>query len=286
MPKSESSNPNDGPSFQAPRYRTNWFEAVTCFILGSYLTVALVAYEPAQSTFRSTAPTMKNPVGWVGADAVWILLYALGASTWLLPIFLFWMLYVAMTNTRHLVVTRIIAMVVAAVALASIAAMFKEAQWGSDYFPNGPGGKAGVMLYHRLLADALGPFGSGLLLGTVYVFALMFIFTKDISLELERYIVMLQAWITARRKERALVAEQRRKVKEEPAAPKAAVAAPVVAAPIGPVGKKVFVPKVAGEAVLGSVVLGTDRRSDPSSSGRNRPGINGDSSVALTGGIC
>jgi len=249
MPKSESSNPNDGPSFQAPRYRTNWFEAVTCFILGSYLTVALVAYEPAQSTFRSTAPTMKNPVGWVGADAVWILLYALGASTWLLPIFLFWMLYVAMTNTRHLVVTRIIAMVVAAVALASIAAMFKEAQWGSDYFPNGPGGKAGVMLYHRLLADALGPFGSGLLLGTVYVFALMFIFTKDISLELERYIVMLQAWITARRKERALVAEQRRKVKEEPAAPKAAVAAPVVAAPIGPVGKKVFVPKVAGEAV-------------------------------------
>ena len=182
MPKSETSNSNDGPSFQAPRYRTNWFEAVTCFILGSYLTVALVAYEPAQSTFRSTGPTLKNPVGWVGADAVWVLLYALGASTWLLPIFLFWMLYVAMTNTRHLVVTRIIAMVVAAVALASIAAMFKEAQWGSDYFPNGPGGMAGITLYHRLLADALGPFGSGLLLGTVYVFALMFIFTKDISL--------------------------------------------------------------------------------------------------------
>ena len=249
MPKSESSNPNDGPSFQAPRYRTNWFEAVTCFILGSYLTVALVAYEPAQSTFRSTAPTLKNPVGWVGADAVWVLLYALGASTWLLPIFLFWMLYVAMTNTRHLVVTRIIAMVVAAVALASIAAMFKDAQWGSDYFPNGPGGKAGVMLYHRLLADALGTFGSGLLLGTVYVFALMFIFTKDISLELERYIVMLQAWIAARRKERAIVAEQRRKIKDEPVAAKATAAAPAVAAPIGPTGKKVFVPKVAGDAV-------------------------------------
>jgi S-DNA-T family DNA segregation ATPase FtsK/SpoIIIE len=192
---------------------------------------------------------MKNPVGWVGADAVWVLLYALGASTWLLPIFLFWMLYVAMTNTRHLVVTRIIAMFVAAVALASIAAMFKEAQWGSDYFPNGPGGKAGVMLYHRLLADALGPFGSGLLLGTVYVFALMFIFTKDISLELERYIVMLQAWIAARRKERALVADQRRKLKEEPVAAKAVAPAPVVAAPVGPPGKKVFVPKLAGEAV-------------------------------------
>ena len=244
MPKSETSNSNDGPSFQAPRYRTNWFEAVTCFILGSYLTVALVAYEPAQSTFRSTGPTLKNPVGWVGADAVWVLLYALGASTWLLPIFLFWMLYVAMTNTRHLVVTRIIAMVVAAVALASIASMFKEAQWGSDYFPNGPGGIAGLTLYHRLLADALGPFGSSLLLGTVYVFALMFIFTKDISLELERYLVMLQAWFAARRKDKAMLAEQKRNRREEPTVAKSPVAAPTVAAPpIGPTGKKIFVPK-------------------------------------------
>jgi len=248
MPKSETSNPNDGPSFQAPRYRTNWFEAVTCFILGSYLTVALVAYEPAQSTFRSTAPTMKNPVGWVGADAVWILLYALGASTWLLPIFLFWMLYVAMTNTRHLVVTRLIAMLIAAVALASIAAMFKDAQWGSDYFPNGPGGMAGVTLYHRLLEDALGPFGTGLMLGTVYVFALMFIFTKDISLELERYIIMFQAWLTARRKEKALLADQKRRKIEEPAV-KVHAPAPVATAPIGPPGRKVFIPKIADAAL-------------------------------------
>jgi S-DNA-T family DNA segregation ATPase FtsK/SpoIIIE len=244
MPKSETSNSNDGPSFQAPRYRTNWIEAVTCFILGSYLTVALVSYEPAQSTFRSTGPTLKNPVGWAGADAVWVLLYALGASTWLLPIFLFWMLYVAMTNTRHLVVTRLIAMIVAAVALASIAAMFKEPSWGSDYFPNGPGGMAGITLYHRLLADALGPFGSGLLLGTVYVFALMFIFTKDISLELERYIVMLQAWIAQRRKEKALMAQAQRTKGADPVAAKTPVASPTVAAPpIGPTGKKLFVPK-------------------------------------------
>ena len=52
----------------------------------------------------------------------------------------------------------------------------------------------------------------------------------------------------ARRKERAIVAEQRRKIKEEPVATRAAAAAPAVAAPIGPTGKKVFVPKVAGDA--------------------------------------
>ena len=251
MPKSETSNSNDGPSFQAPRYRTNWFEAVTCFILGSYVTVALVAYDPAQSTFRSTGPTLKNPVGWLGADAVWILLYALGASTWLLPIFLFWMLYVAMTNTRHLVVTRLVAMLIAAVALSSIAAMFKDARWGSDYFPNGPGGMAGVTLYHRLLADALGSFGSALLLGTVYVFALMFIFTKDISLELERYITAFQTWRAARRQAKVLLLEQKRKKVLEQAGSKSPVlTAPVYTPPAASVGRKVFVPKGANEPLV------------------------------------
>ncbi len=252
MPKSETSNPNDGPSFQGQRYRPNWFEAVTCFILGSFLTVALVDYEPTQvGALRSTAATAKNLMGWVGADTVWILLFSIGISTWLLPIFLFWMLYVAMRNARHLVVTRVIAMLVAAVALASIAAMFKEAKWGNDYFPNGPGGLAGRVLYHQLLADALGPFGSGLLLGTGYVFALMFIFTKDIGLELERYLTMFQTWWAARRARRAQLSEQQRKDKEAglrakaaPAAAAASVAAAAApAAPIGPTGKKVFVPK-------------------------------------------
>jgi S-DNA-T family DNA segregation ATPase FtsK/SpoIIIE len=250
MPKSETSNPNDGPSFKAQRYRPNWFEAVTSFILGSFLTVALVDYDPTQVTLHSTAQaTSKNLMGWVGADTVWVLLFSIGVSTWLMPIFLFWMLYVAMRNARHLVVTRVIAMAVAMVALASIAAMFKEAKWANDYFPNGPGGLSGLVLYHRLLADALGPFGSGLLLSTGYVFALMFIFTKDIGLELERYLTLFQTWRAARRALRAARAEQMRKDKEATARLKPAAAAPTPppSASIGPSGKKVFVPKSADE---------------------------------------
>ncbi len=245
MPKSETSNPNDGPSFQAQRYRPNWLEAVTCFILGSFLTVALVDYDPTQVTLHTTAAaTAKNLMGWLGADTVWVLLYSIGVSTWLLPIFLFWMLYVAMRNARHLVITRIIAMAVAAVALASIASMFKEAKWYNPYFPSGPGGLAGVILYHRLLAEAIGPFGSGLLLGTGYVFALMFIFTKDIGLELERYLTMFQAWRAARRAAKALLTDQKRKDKESAVRSKTPVAPPTPApVAIGPTGKKVFVPK-------------------------------------------
>ncbi|MDB6168115.1 MAG: cell division FtsK/SpoIIIE [Verrucomicrobia bacterium] len=260
MPKSETSNPNDGPSFKAQRYRPNWLEAVICFVLGSFITVALMDYDPAQVTIRSTAPaTAKNLMGWVGADTVWVLLFTVGLSTWLLPIFLFWMLYVAMRNARHLIVTRVVAMIVAAVALAGITAMFKDAKWGNDYFPNGPGGLSGMVIYHRLLADALGAFGSGLLLSTCYVFALMFIFTKDIGLELEKYLATFNAWRAARKARKAALAEQRRKGKEAGAKGKAAVAslasAPVgptspaaPAGPIGPTGKKVFVPKSADEA--------------------------------------
>ncbi len=121
MPKPETSNSNDGPSYQAPRYRPNWLAALVCFVLGAYLTVALVAYDPAQSTFHTTSPLLKNPVGWIGANAVWSLLFAIGTSTWLLPIFLIWMLYVSVRASKHLTGTRVIAMVIASVAFAAAA---------------------------------------------------------------------------------------------------------------------------------------------------------------------
>src|SRR5437868_3252709 len=130
MPKSETSNSNDTPSFKPQRYRPNWWEAVICFILGSFITVALMDYDPAQVTIRSTAPaTAENLMGYIGANTVWVTLFSVGMSTFLLPIFLFWMLYVAMRNARHLILTRVVAMVIAAIALAGIAAMIKDATW-------------------------------------------------------------------------------------------------------------------------------------------------------------
>src|SRR4051812_3362994 len=99
MRKSETSNPIDGPSYKAPRYRPNWFAALVCFILGTYLAMALITYEPTQPTFVSSGgPHSVNPVGWIGANAVFGLLYTMGASTWFVPIFLFWMLIVAVRN--------------------------------------------------------------------------------------------------------------------------------------------------------------------------------------------
>ena len=248
MPKPETSNSNAGPSFQAPRYRPNWLAAIVCFVLGAYLTVALIAYDPAQSTFHTTSPVLKNPVGWLGANAVWTLLFGIGTSTWLFPVFIIWMLWVSVRSSKHLTGTRIIAMIIASVSFAALAAMFKDARWASDYFPKGPGGYVGTLLYHRLLEDMLGDFGSGLLLGTIYCGAQLFIFTKDIGTEIEKIIHNISTWWTERGKQKAALAEQFAKEREAQSKQKAAAA--VVSASVaqqstnvGPTGKKTFVPK-------------------------------------------
>src|SRR3954465_13538525 len=101
MPKSETSNSNDGPSFQAPRYRPNWLAALFYFALGAFLLVALLAYDPKQSSWYGTAaPTLKNPAGRLGANSLWVLLFAFSASTWLVPVFLFFMLYVSVRISK------------------------------------------------------------------------------------------------------------------------------------------------------------------------------------------
>ncbi len=269
MSKSETSNPNEHPSFSGPRYRPNWVAAVLSFILGAYLTVALVAYSPIQSGFHTTSPTAKNPVGWLGADAIWALLYSIGVSTWLVPVFIVWMLYLAIRSSRHLTSGRTIAMVITCISCAGLAAMVKDAKWASDYFPNGPGGLVGLVLYHRLLADALGAFGTGLLLGTIYCGALLFIFTKDIGTELEKIFTNFGAWRAERAKLKAELAAERSKEKEAQAKQKSAAAvvtAAVATQPppptaVGPSGKKTFLPKT-GEDPLAKPAA---PRSDPAS---------------------
>ncbi|MEO7411878.1 MAG: DNA translocase FtsK [Opitutaceae bacterium] len=253
MRKSETSNSIDGPSYKAPRFRPNWFAAVICFILGTYLLMALITYSPTQPTFLSTGgPHERNPVGWIGANAVWGLLSTMGATAWGIPIVLFWMSIVSVRNARHLAAARVIAIVVAIGSLSGLWAMLENIK-KSAYFPEGPGGWIGAQIYEKLMGQAFGPLGTGLLLGTVYFFSLLFIFTKDIGVEVEKIISGISAW----RAERRLLSGQRaaeRKKQKENQNRQFAAAAKVAALPspigIGPTGKKLFVPR-AGEEPLG-----------------------------------
>ena len=229
MPKRETSNSNNGPSYQAPRYRPNWVAAVVCFVLGAWLTVALVDYTPSQSGFATTSVIGTNLAGPWGANSVWILLYSIGAGTWLIPVFLLWLLYVAIRNSRRLAGTRLIAMLVCITALAGLVAMLESFK-PSDYFPQGPGGWLGSLIYQGALRDTMGIFGAALLLGTLYLFGLLFIFTRDIGAEFERYIAAFQAWRDARAKRKAELAEAKRIAKEAKAREKEAAKAAALAA--------------------------------------------------------
>jgi len=257
MPKSDSSNPNGGPSFQGPRYRPNWLAAAICFIAGTYLSAALLDYDPSQTSFHSTALVAKNWAGGWGANTVWVLFYAIGVSTWLLPVALFWMFFVAIRNSRHLVGTRITAVVVGVVSMSGLLAMFESVK-SNDLYPNAWGGWVGKTIYQRLLADALGPFGSGLLLGTVYCFALLFVATKDIGREVEKILSNFAEWRAERARRKAARMEEMAKRKEERAKQRSAImsaVAPVASAPVGPTGaKKIILAKAPDEPLSRPVV--------------------------------
>jgi S-DNA-T family DNA segregation ATPase FtsK/SpoIIIE len=256
MPKSETSNPIDVPSYKAPRYRPNWIAAAFCFLLGSFLTLALVTYDPSQTAMHSTQPA-EAPVGWLGANTVLILLSTFGAAAWALPVFLYWMLIVALRNARHLAAARITAIFVALLTLAGLCAMLDNKQ--TDWFPLGWGGRVGTFFYYDLMAGPFGPYGSSLLLGSVYLFALLFIFTKDIGTEIEKMIISISAWRAERRAAKAELRAARQKQKEERTKTTAAVARAAQTAPpmpIGPTGKKLFVPK-ASEEPLAKATSGT-----------------------------
>ncbi len=266
MPKSETSNPIDGPSYSAPRYRPNWLTAVCCFLLATWLIVAMADFSPNQTShgFVSTHPTGTNIAGGWGANVAWVAFFSLGLGAWWVPIFLYRLVYLAVRSSKHLTTGRYIAMLLALVSFSGLASMVNFGK--TNYFPNDIGGLIGQFVYQSGLRGPLGAFGAAMLLGTLYVGCLLFIFAKDIGGEVEKMLTNFSAWRAERAKLKTEMQEARRREKEakqkqkaaaavlastataspipgaKPAAPPAS-AAP--AAPLGPTGKKTFVPKTA-----------------------------------------
>ena len=204
MPKSESSNTNPVPSPQAPRYGPNWVVAPACLLLGAYLLVALLAFDPTQSPGDHVpSPPASNPAGFIGALTVEILLKGFGVGAWLVPVFLLWMAGLAFRFPKQVTRGRAIAMGLAILMSTGLAAMFTDREWSSRWFPLGPGGIVGKGLYHYMLEPALGSFGAALILGTTYICSLLFIFVRDVGAELEKMIAAFVAWRDEKSRQKA-----------------------------------------------------------------------------------
>jgi S-DNA-T family DNA segregation ATPase FtsK/SpoIIIE len=216
--------------------------AVICFACATYFTVALLNYNVAQSPIHQTTPTARNVTGSLGAALVSGLLYVIGVSTWLLPIFFYWTLYLSLRNARRLVATRAAAMLVCVISLSGLAQLLEGLfSIDRDYFPQGLGGGVGLILDKHLLGDALGGFGMSMLFGTLYALGLLFIFTKDPGGEFERAFAGMAAWWEARKQQKAEAAPLA--VGKSDKREESKSAKPLILEPIGPAGKNLLVPK-------------------------------------------
>ena len=227
MAKSKTSNSKTGKSgFAPPRYRPKWLVAIICLLLGLWLTVAYLDYSPLQEGFitsNSTGAMDKNLVGKTGADVARLSFIWIGLGAWLIPVFSFWSLWVAIRNARRLALARFVAMAFAIVAACGLAAMFKLDSFAdSQWFPDGKlGGHIGAWVYDGLMIDVIGEFGSASLLATILVLAWVFILTRDIGAMFEQIIQSIKDWWTRRTQAAAERAEQKRIAKEERARLKA-----------------------------------------------------------------
>ncbi len=242
MPKAESSNPKaTTPSFEAPRYRPKWFAAFSCFVAGILVAVALLDFKPEQSIQTTTNPTSVNLVGVIGAEFTWWAYHLLGVSTWLIPIFLLWMTYINLRSARHLAGTRLIAMTLCTVSFSALVAMQQTLFTNRALFTGGPGGLLGEKLYNTILKDSLGVFGTVLILGTVYLVGLLFIFTHDIGAEFEKLMHAIAAWRKKRAALQVAQAELLRKQREEARLKAVAASAANIKSWAGPGAPKIII---------------------------------------------
>ncbi|MFA6961048.1 MAG: DNA translocase FtsK 4TM domain-containing protein [Opitutaceae bacterium] len=214
MPKPASSNLNTTPSFQPARPRPKWVAASSCFLFGLLIIVAFIDFAPEQSrqtgtNFRQAAP---NLVGSVGAEFTWWSLHFMGISVWLLPLFLFWMTYLALRNAKQFAATRVIAAIVCFASASSLAAMV-ESFGKTQYFTEGLGGLMGNLVYQNIFKDTLGVFGTVLLLGTTYLLGFFFIIVRDIGAEFDKLIQAFHAWRERRAAAKNEAAELRAQLK-------------------------------------------------------------------------
>ena len=242
MPKPESSNSNDRSSSAALRSRPNWLAAVAYFLFGLLLAAGFLDYSPQQSGRHTTNPTEKNIVGYFGVEASYAAFSSFGLAAWLVPVFLFWLFYLALRHPRQLSMPRLSAMLICLVAASGLAAMFGGFSVDPNTYIHGPGGFIGKTVYQDVLKGVLGGFGTVLLLGITYLSCLLFIFTKDIGAEIEKLAAQFSAWRAARSQRPP--AASAKQASNGPGSSAKIAPAPLVLEPIGPANKNVLVAKM------------------------------------------
>jgi DNA segregation ATPase FtsK/SpoIIIE, S-DNA-T family len=251
MAKRDNTSPKNVPSFQPARGKSSWFWAVLCLLIALLLAVAFLDYRPEQSTHITTNPTDRNLVGRFGSEVSYYGFFLFGGAAWLLPVFLVWLAYLLMRGVRRFVVSRFAAMILCAVAFSGLLAMQDQVFIIQNVYNQGPGGALGNLIYREFLFDYLGTFGTGILLGAIYLFGLLFIIFRDLGSEFTSLGEALRVWAKKRAERRAEVAELKRLAREAQAKERERLNAATAARSAPPPEQKKFAIAKAADAATG-----------------------------------
>ncbi|MGE9296860.1 MAG: DNA translocase FtsK 4TM domain-containing protein, partial [Puniceicoccales bacterium] len=222
----------------APREHSRPLWGVLVLVLGCFLGVAMVDFEPSQSSqLVAGAESAPNLAGEIGAETSVLLLRMFGAIAWLFPPLIVWIAFLLLFKRAHRVRLRLfLSLAVFIMSLTGLANLIDS--WGttptdvspgvqvkavspgedvasSTNFPQGLGGLAGRALCNPSILAYLGPVGNALLLVVITLFSALFLFTDNIGEYLRRRQEAKAARDEARAKEQAIREKERARLELE-----------------------------------------------------------------------
>lgn len=213
--------------------------ALVFFALFLLTAVAFVGFQPNQhvlitSLADSTDTSGQNPVGPLGATLAKLSLIWLGASSIWIPVFFLWLAYLFLCRRSHTVGPwKMLVMLLVVISFAALSTLGESLLTGmtfsENYWRQGLGGSVGKLFYDNLFFPLVGTFGSGLILGLIYVISLIFVFMDGPTHLFERIHKAWVKWLSDRAEARALA--QERKAQEKARLEEEKKAVPMVDAP-------------------------------------------------------
>lgn len=209
--------------------RARWLWAGFCILLASLFAISFFDYEPAQNpdNFSPDNPGVQpNAIGLFGVRASIYGFYLLGGAAWLIPALFAWRAWLFLRKVRQGVWAIWVSMLLGIVSSSGLLAIQNLIFLNREFYPTGPGGSLGELLYSRFLQTYIGDIGSALILGAVYIACIAILAAPVFSNAAEGAESGLQSWLArwqsareerkeARRLAKLAVQEKKQRLREE-----------------------------------------------------------------------
>lgn len=170
-------------TFEARVARTQPVTGLCFVLLTMLLGISLLDYNTNQSPIHTTDAS-NNLVGMLGANIAAYGLRWLGAAVFALPVYSFWLAYMAFfKHFRKMSYLKWLVLLLAITSCAVLAAMSEMVFSGfsTQYFTNGLGGIIGSGIFNSMLKETVGPIGSSLIMATAFLVANGFLLRDNIA---------------------------------------------------------------------------------------------------------